>query len=256
MMKSNVGLKIMMMAACICLAALGWARPLLVGLSDMCPGEDNGRNVRVRANYAEAVAKGGHLPVVIPRFGSDDQFDALVARLDVLILTGGEDVAPARYGETPHPKLGSVNAVRDDFDFRLLAAARRHRLPVLGICRGCQLLNVAFGGTLWQDLPSEFPAENVQHRGVRHPISILPDARLARVLGVTNTVVNSSHHQAVKAVAPGFRVVALSPEGVPEAIESADYPAVGVQFHPEALACEGEDAFVALFRDISKLFAP
>ena len=226
-------------------------RPLIVGISEFCPANEAQNNVVVRANYADAVARGGHVSVVIPRYGSDRQFDALVARLDVLVLTGGEDVSPARYGEPPSPNLGAVNPVRDDFDFRLLAAARRHRLPVIGICRGCQLINVAFGGTLWQDLPSEFPAEKVQHRNVHHPISILPDSRLARTLGCTNVVVNSSHHQAVKKVAPGFRVVATSPEGVVEAIESDDYPAVGVQFHPERLVCdENKAAFLAFFNDL------
>ncbi len=226
-------------------------RPLIVGISESCPTNDVKNNVAVRANYADAVARGGHLPVVISRYGGDSQFDALVERLDVLVLTGGEDVSPARYGEPPGPNLGAVNLVRDDFDFRLLAAARRHRLPVIGICRGCQLINVAFGGTLWQDLPSEFPAAKVQHRNVHHSISILPDSRLARTLGCTNVVVNSFHHQAVKNVAPGFRVVATSPEGVVEAIESEDYPAIGVQFHPERLVCdENKAAFLEFFNNL------
>ena len=209
----------------------------------------------VNASYADAVARGGHVPVVVPRFGTDEQFDVLVSKLDVLILTGGEDVDPARYKASRSPKLGKVNVPRDGFDFRLLAAARRRNLPVIGICRGCQLMNIAFGGTLWQDLPSEFPVKDVQHRNVHHRISIEPTSRFARVTGVTNALVNSYHHQAVKDLAPGFRIVAKSPDGVVEAIECDTYPAIGVQFHPEKMLCDEKDAALsAFFRDMPSLF--
>ena len=195
--------------------------------------------------------------MVIPRFGNDVQFDDIVSRLDALVMTGGEDFDPALYGAERSPKLGEVNAPRDDFDLRLLAAARRRRLPVLGICRGCQLVNIAFGGTLWQDLPSEFPAKDVQHRGVHHQISIEPGSRLSLALsGATNVVVNSMHHQAVKRLAPGFRITAASPEGVVEAIEGTDYPAMGVQFHPEKLFCnEDRPDFARFFENLHYLFS-
>ena len=241
-----IGLAVMMG----CSAMGDSARPLVVGIADMCPPENGGRDVTVRAQYAEAVSKGGHLPVAIPRFGTDAQLDAILSKIDVLLFAGGEDIAPARYREKESPKLGTVNLTRDAFEFRLLDVARKRGLPMIGICRGCQLINVAFGGTLWQDLPSEFPAENVQHRGVTHAITILPDSCLARMIGKTGATVNSTHHQAVKDVAPGFRVAARSPEGVVEAIESADYPALGVQFHPERLSVEGKDpVFQTFFRN-------
>ena len=236
-------------------AAVFAARPLVVGISESFPAANKSAKVMVNASYADAVARGGHVPVVIPRFGTDEQFDVLVSKLDVLILTGGEDVDPARYKAPKSPKLGTVNAPRDGFDFRLLAAARRRNLPVIGICRGCQLLNIAFGGTLWQDLPSEFPVKDVQHRNVHHRISIESDSRFARVTGVTNALVNSYHHQAVKDLAPGFRIVAKSPDGVVEAIECDTYPAIGVQFHPEKMLCDEKDAtFSAFFRNIPSLF--
>lgn len=244
---------IVFLSVLIPMLAVFAAKPLVVGISESCSYKSG--LVKANANYAESVARVGHVPVVIPRFGTDKQFDIAVSRLDVLIFTGGEDVNPARYKADKSPKLGPVNALRDDYDFRLLAAARRRNLPIIGICRGCQLLNVAFGGTLWQDLPSEFPAENVQHRKVRHQISISPDSRFAQVLNVTNVIVNSYHHQAVKDVAPGFRVVAKSPEGVVEAIECDTYPAFGVQFHPEKMFCDEKDAsFAPFFRDIALLF--
>ena len=193
-------------------------RPLFIGISESFPQGDESSRITVNADYACAVSKAGHIPVVIPRYGGDAKFDELVAKLDVLVMTGGEDFDPALYGEKRSPELGTVNAPRDDFDIRLLNAARRRRLPVVGICRGCQLINIAFGGSLWQDLPSEYPAEGVQHRDVYHRIAVDPDSRLAGVLGTTNIVVNSMHHQAVKRLARGFRIVAKSPEGVVEAI--------------------------------------
>lgn len=230
-------------------------RPLLVGISESFPQGGKSSKVAVNANYAEAVSRGGHLPVIIPRFGTDAQFDALVAKLDVLVMTGGEDLKPSRYGAKPSPKLGTVNADRDDFDFRLLAAARRRNLPVIGICRGCQLLNVAFGGTLWQDLPTEFPGKDIQHRKVYHKLSVEPDSRFAQVTGVTNVLVNSFHHQAVKDLAPGFRIVGRAPDGVVEVIECDSYPAIGVQFHPEKLVCDDKDGtLAAFFKDIHAFF--
>ena len=231
-------------------------KPLVVGISESFPEVQQGElpKIQVNVSYAEALSRVGHLPVVIPRCGSDEQFDAIVSRLDALVMTGGEDYDPALYGAKRSPKLGVVNAPRDEFDFRLLAAARRRRLPVLGICRGCQLLNIAFGGTLWQDLPSEFPGKDIQHRKVHHPVQIEPGSRLARTLGTTNTVVNSLHHQAVQKIAPGFRVTATAHDGVIEAIESEQYPAVGLQFHPEKLVCdENRPLFLRIFRNLSNL---
>ena len=253
---SRTSMRIAVLAfALLPMAVVFASRPLVVGISECFPTGDNSAKVMVNASYADAVARGGHVPVVVPRFGTDEQFDVLVSKLDVLILTGGEDVDPARYNAAKSPKLGTVNAPRDDFDFRLLDAARRRNLPVIGICRGCQLLNIAFGGTLWQDLPSEFPVKDVQHRNVHHRISIESDSRFARVTGVTNALVNSYHHQAVKDLAPGFRIVAKSPDGVVEAIECDTYPAIGVQFHPEKMLCDEKDASLsAFFRNMQSLF--
>ena len=231
------------------LAAVFAARPLVVGISESFPAANKSAKVMVNASYADAVARGGHVPVVISRFGTDEQFDVLVSKLDVLILTGGEDVDPARYNAAKSPKLGTVNAPRDDFDFRLLDAARRRNLPVIGICRGCQLLNIAFGGTLWQDIPSEFPVKDVQHRNVYHRISIEPNSRFARVTGVTNALVNSYHHQAVKAVGSGFTATAKASDGVIEALEHENGVWLGVQWHPEQMTADG-GIMNALFRDL------
>ena len=255
MKKLNVRI-IAVLAVLSATAAVFAAKPLVVGISESFPSGEASSKITVNASYADAVARGGNVPLVIPRFGTDVQFDVLMSKLDVLILTGGEDVDPARYKTPKSPKLGKVNAPRDDFDFRLLAAARRRNLPVIGICRGCQLMNIAFGGTLWQDLPSEFPVKDVQHRNVHHRISIEPNSRFARVMGVTNALVNSYHHQAVKDLAPDFRIVAKSPDGVVEAIECDTYPAIGVQFHPEKMICdEKDDSLAEFFRNLLSLFS-
>ena len=229
--------KILILSVVFPLAAVWAGGPLFVGISESFPPGDKKAKVTVSADYADAVSRSGHIPVVIPRFGTEAQFDALVAKLDVLIMTGGEDFDPSLYKAAKSPKLGTVNAPRDAFDFRLLNAARRRRLPVIGICRGCQLLNIAFGGTLWQDLPSEFPVANVQHRNVYHKISVSPDSRIARVIGRTDVL------------------VAKAPDGVIEAVECDSYPAIGVQFHPEKMLCGEKDAtFAAFFREMLSLF--
>jgi len=224
---------------------------MLVGISEMCQTKGKTRNVAIRAAYAESVAKGGHLPVILSRYGSDTQLDEILSRLDLLLLPGGGDIAPVRYDEKNSTSLVRVNLLRDSFEWRLLSLATKRRLPVLGICRGCQVLNVFYGGTLWQDLPNEFPGEVMQHRGSHHSISIRANSRLARAIGTTSAIVNSSHHQAVKTPARGFRVVATSPDGVTEAIEAENYPAVGLQFHPEVMVAKEHDAtLLKLFQNL------
>lgn len=229
-------------------------RPLLVGITETCKTKDDVRTVSVGADYAEAVAMSGNLPVVIPRFGSDAQLDAILSRIDILLLPGGGDIAPARYGEKAGATIGGVSLLRDHFEWRVLSLAKRRRLPVVGICRGCQVLNVFHGGTLWQDLPTQFPAKDVQHRNVHHRISIKPSSLLAKMVGTTSATVNSTHHQAVKALPRGFRIAAKSPEGVVEAIEAVNYPAIGVQFHPERMvAQERDEIFPRLFQNLKML---
>lgn len=246
-----------MIAAMVCgaAAAVDNAKPLLVGITEICLSKNKGQTVSVGTDYAEAVAKGGNLPVVISRYGTDSQIDAILSRIDLLLLPGGGDVSPARYGEKPSPTLGGVSLLRDNFEWRVLALAEKRKIPIVGICRGCQVLNVFHGGTLWQDLPSEFPAKDVQHRNVHHKIRIEPDSRLARAIGMTETTVNSTHHQAVKKLGSGFRIVAKSPEGVVEAIEATDYPAIGLQFHPERMvAQEKDETFLIFFKNLHRLF--
>ena len=235
-------------------AGLGlWAgaAPLVVGLADMC-SETNA--VSVQTTYAAAVAAAGNTPLVLPAETDRAVVARMLASVDALVLCGGEDVEPRRYGAEPSPRLGTVNLRRDAWEILLLDEAVKRRLPVIGICRGCQLINVYFGGTLWQDLPTERPGP-VVHRGKGgHAVQVVAGSRLAGCLGSTNLMVNTSHHQAVKDLAPGFRVAAVAPDGVVEAIESDDLPVVGVQFHPEKLFVKkGRKEFREIFANPLKL---
>ena len=164
---------------------------------------------------------------------------AALAAVRGLVLTGGEDVAPDRYGATPHPRLGDVDPVRDAAELALIAAARSRRLPILAICRGIQILNVALGGTLYQDLDSERPSL-VSHSDetTQHAVRVAAGSLLERTLGMRSATVNSRHHQAIRDLAPCLKAVAWADDGVIEAAEPADANAawmVAVQWHPEDL---------------------
>lgn len=221
---------------------------LVVGVVESCP---TGGVVQVSRSYVQAVEAAGFVPMVLPMAESEATLREFVGKIDILLLTGGEDVEPRRYGEPNSPRLGKVNFSRDDFEWKLLAAARAVRLPVFGICRGEQMLNVFFGGTLYQDIPSEFPraqnAPEVVHRTKDakpvHAVAVKPGTRLGAVAGAGELLVNTYHHQSVKDLAPGFVASAVSPDGVVEAIESSDYPAAGVQFHPEKILSRNDPVF-------------
>lgn len=171
-----------------------------------------------------------------------------------LLLPGGGDVEPARYGEEPHPSLVDIEPLRDEFEIALVREARSRNLPIFAICRGLQVLNVAFGGTLVQDIPSQVPGA-LEHRlavppheafALAHEVWIDKDTKLARLMnerlgGADTCDVNSRHHQAVKQVAPNFNVSATAPDGVVEAIEDPSAPfCLAVQWHPENFWRTGE----------------
>ncbi len=224
-------------------------RPM-IGIS--C-GQTNG-TAKLKLEYSDAVIKAGGTPVLIPVTTDSLALRAILRNLDGVILSGGEDVDPARYDETPHPKLGQVNSVRDTCDFLLAHMAHHMNIPMLGICRGEQLINVAFGGSLYQDIPAQCPQWKLSHRArskgdeARHVVNFAPDSQLAAIFGTTELQTNSYHHQAVKEPAKGFRVVAWASDGTPEAIESIhDYPIWGVQFHPERMVRHGDKVALRLF---------
>jgi len=242
-------------AMIMCAHADMLSAPVVVGIADMCMATNS---VSVQTTYAAAFARAGNTPLVLPAETNRAVVARMLASVDVLLLCGGEDVDPSRYKTKPSPRLEEVNLRRDAWEFLLLDEAVKLRMPVIGICRGCQLINVYFGGTLWQDLPSERPGE-VVHRGkdACHDVRIVADSRLARSLGLNSSRVNTIHHQAVRDLAPGFRAVAFAADGVVEAIESDALPVVGVQFHPEKLfILKDRDEFRLLFADPLKWARP
>jgi putative glutamine amidotransferase len=161
--------------------------------------------------------------------------------IDGLVLSGGSDVDPHYFGEEPHPKIGNITPERDKTEFLLTKAMLKRNKPILAICRGIQILNVAAGGKLYQDIASQYEGELIQHSQkaprsyLAHSVQVTPGSLLAKSAGSESFRVNTFHHQAVSTVAPGFEVTAVASDGIIEGIESADYHfALGVQWHPES----------------------
>jgi len=216
-------------------------KPRLVILSATTESLRGRSRVRVNEAYTSALASAGLIPVILP------PVDAAIATAALdgvagLVLTGGEDVGAEHFGQHPHPAMGTPHPGRDEYELALTRAARERRLPTLAICRGAQVVNVALGGTLIQDIPSLKPSAADHDQSKRrtervHPIAIEHGSSLAGIVGDTSIAVNSSHHQAVDAVAPTLRVSATGPDGVIEALEPThdDWWMIAVQWHPEEL---------------------
>ena len=231
-------------------------RPLILVSTD-CDIESSD-SLKLQADYVRAVYLTGGLPLVaVPPMECGDTAEAVAELCSMargIVLTGGSDVLPGLFGEEPHPKLGAVNPVRDRFELALARAAMQADLPVLAICRGMQVLNVAAGGGLIQDIESCVPGAHA-HRVTAprwlptHSVSVVPGSILWKIFRRDSIMVNSFHHQAVHPVAPGFEVSARASDGVVEAIEKAGSRfMVGVQWHPEALAGKDPEA-LNVFRE-------
>ena len=208
--------------------------------------EPAGRELALGMTYPDAIRRAGAVPVVIPPM-DPDALEPLLDGLCGLCLSGGPDLDPGAYGAEPHPALGPTEPPLDTFEIGLVRAAQARDMPVLAICRGLQVLNVARGGTLIQDLPSERPSD-IDHRQAQagsratHGVT-LEDGRLAGCLGLRELRVNSFHHQAVDRLGEGLRAVGWAPDGVVEAIEATDRTfTVGVQWHAESMIHAPEQA--------------
>jgi putative glutamine amidotransferase len=220
------------------------SRPPLIGLPTLAipPGPKPPR-YGINQSYVRALTAAGCAPVLIPLLDDDDRLRAIYDRLDAIVFPGGADIAPGDYGEQPIEDLNVIEPARDRTELTLARWAFADDLPVLGICRGQQVLNVALGGTLWQDLRHQ-GVTSVEHSdadgrartALMHRVRLDPDSRLAQLIDETDIQVNSLHHQAIKSIAPQLRVTGTSDDGVIESLESPDRRfLIAVQWHPEEI---------------------
>jgi putative glutamine amidotransferase len=213
--------------------------------------------VRVNEAYVDALVGAGITPFILPPIAPRAAIAALDG-VDALLLTGGEDIDPKHFDQPPHAKTGEPHAARDACELALARGAHERRTPTLAICRGTQLINVALGGTLVQDIGSR-RATDINHdqparRTERvHAVAVDEGSLLSRIVGAADITVNSSHHQSVDEVADGFRVTARASDGIIEAVESTDpgWWMLGVQWHPEELVDTPEDWDRRLFEALA-----
>jgi putative glutamine amidotransferase len=221
----------------------------LIGVSTSITVGKDPERAYVNSAYLHAIQQAGGVPVPLPPQLSAAALERIVGELSGLLLTGGGDVDPARYGESPHPTVYEVAPARDMLETSAIHVALERRLPVLAVCRGIQMLNVALGGTLFQDVGTE-PGTQLQHSQTErrdqptHKVKIEPRSRLARLLGADEIEVNSMHHQAVKALGRNLTAVAWAPDQIIEGVEDTDPSrfVLGVEWHPEELVGHSEPA--------------
>jgi putative glutamine amidotransferase len=216
------------------------------------------QSVVMNQRYYHAVAMAGGAPVLVPLLDDVDALRAIYERTDGILIPGGVDVDPASFGEAPHQRLGRIDPARDRVELQLVRWAIDEGKPVLGLCRGLQVINVALGGTLYQDLEAEFP-NAIKHDyfptygfsrdHLAHRVAVESGSRLRHAFGEASIPVNSMHHQGIKALAGGLVASASAPDGLVEAVELPNESfVVGVQWHPEVFELS-EPGSGELFRD-------
>ena len=216
---------------------------------------ENHQKLTLSYHYVEAITAAGGIPIVLPNLADRQAVRQIVKQIDGLLLSGGADLDPTRFGEEPHPHLGEVMPTRDMFELELVRQYLATQKPLLAICRGCQVLNVALAGDLYQDIYAQISTPLLQHRQhaprshASHYVEVEPNSLLAQIVGEERFKVNSFHHQAVRHVPSPLVVSARSSDGIMEAIESRMHPFVlGVQWHPEAMAVAGDQPSIKLFQ--------
>ena len=212
--------------------------------------------------YVSSLEAAGALPAMIPLGLSESTLDGMLERLDGVLFSGGGDLQPERYGSQPHPLVHNVDLDRDRVELKLFEETIRRGLPFLGICRGLQLINVALGGSLYEDLLDQHPGA-LRHQApdewprdqLAHTVQLEIDSRLSAILGGTELQVNSQHHQGIRRLAGGLRATAYAPDGIVEAFELPGYPyGLAVQWHPEWL--QAHAPMRALFRSFAQAADP
>jgi putative glutamine amidotransferase len=224
-----------------------------IGITTYAPNHE--RELTLPEQYVESVRRAGGLPLLIP--SGEAALEDLLSCFDGWVLSGGGDLNPQCYGVASHPRLYDVDAARDEMELELARRLIKRRLPTLAICRGLQVMNVAFGGTLHPHLPDHYgeavPHGVPPHQAVAHDVELVAESRLGDLLGSDRVVTYSWHHQAIDRLAPGFRVVARAPDGVIEAVEQPEHPElICVQWHPELSAAE-DPAQQRLFDELTRL---
>ena len=223
---------------------IGISTSVLVDEGGGFPGYER---IYVNKDYVSSVISAGAVPLMIPMDATEENLRQTLELVDGMIFSGGHDIAPIRYGEEPHQKLQEICPERDEFDFLLYRLAKEHSLPILGICRGFQLMNVSEGGKLYQDLSLK-NTESLKHSQGHgpsiptHTVKVEPGSKFYKILGKEEIRVNSFHHQAVKSTSENVVISGKALDNVVEAIELKNYPfGLGVQFHPEMLQAKEED---------------
>ena len=197
----------------------------------------------VSRDYVNALLRAGGIPLLLPIISDIEVIYRQIEAVDAVLISGGQDIHPHHYQEEPSHWIDSICVERDHFEIHAIKYAHSLGKPIFGICRGLQLINVAFGGTLYQDIPHHFPSQHLQHiqkakkHEPSHTVDIILKTKLHTCVGKESLITNSFHHQAVKDLAPGFCVNASAKDGVIEGIEKSDSSFVlGVQWHPEMMA--------------------
>lgn len=206
-----------------------------------------------RVTYPQAIWAAGGTPILLPCAPTTENRAEIVSMLDGLLVPGGADIDPSLYGEEKMGVCGATFKSEDEYDMALIKEAVKKGIPILATCRGHQIINVLYGGTMYQDIPTQCPSDINHAMGENykenyHPVTLEADSHLAKILGATEVTANTSHHQAIKDMAPGFRVVGRAPDGIIEAIENEDGSILCVQWHPERMQ-EFE-----MYRDLFKHF--
>lgn len=219
----------------------------IIGINADVTQDGSGRgNVSTRTTYVDAIVKAGGVPFILPPVSEPDIVEEYVRLCDGFVFIGGGDINPARYGKQPHPTESPLPPRREEFDFLLIEKVLRTRKPFLAICLGCQEVNVALGGALIQDIASQ-TSTSIRHyprqggTPPEHRVRVSEGSRLYSLLGTTEVLTNSSHHQAIEHVGEGVAAVAWAEDGIIEACELRDYPfGLCIQWHPEALTDRAE----------------
>ena len=233
---------VLLLLAVAALQACGRHAPV-IGIS--CGRSASGAST-LSSNYTEAVARAGGIPVIFPTVADSALAAILVKQVDGIVFSGGPDLDPSYYGETFWNETVEVDTLRDVSDLLLMRAALASKKPVMAICRGEQLMNVVLGGSLYQDLPTQYDTIVRHGGGTTHRIGVEKGSVLYELFGEDSLTVNSFHHQAVKQVAPGVKVTAHAADGIVEAYEYGNQ-VIAFQFHPEGMA-RIDDAWLAPFR--------